>query len=257
MTKGGIWVCDDPRVLPDCKLTRWPPPCTPAGLIAAPTRCVGLLKSSWPHCNPNSHSIAKSHFICPVEFRTRTVTRAFHDAQLTPQDVTDVLLPLLPDVTRTLIMDRTFSGRTDAHEDACPHVALWLDPAEHPRLGRPTRGRGDSPRLVGPAPSRQQLYGSSPHSAGRPPAESASGPPVGCCDRGSGVRGARVVLVSALETHSALYPHPGEHQYLRRTGARPVHDASTRRGAHPVREDVGVWGAGCMWSSPCPPRGTG
>ena len=42
-----------------------------------------------------------------LESKTRTVARVFHDAQLTPQDVTDVLLPLLPDGRLTLIMDRT------------------------------------------------------------------------------------------------------------------------------------------------------
>ncbi|PJI55804.1 IS4 family transposase [Methylobacterium radiotolerans] len=42
-----------------------------------------------------------------MDSKTRTVARVFHDAQLTPQDVTDVLLPLLPDRKLTLIMDRT------------------------------------------------------------------------------------------------------------------------------------------------------
>ncbi len=41
-----------------------------------------------------------------LESKTRVVARVFHDAQLTPQDVTDVLLPLLPDGKLTLIMDR-------------------------------------------------------------------------------------------------------------------------------------------------------
>ncbi len=34
-----------------------------------------------------------------LESKTRTVARVFHDAQLTQHDVTDVLLPLLPDGT--------------------------------------------------------------------------------------------------------------------------------------------------------------
>nr|WP_188904793.1 IS4 family transposase [Deinococcus aerophilus] len=42
-----------------------------------------------------------------LESKTRTVARVFQDAHLTPQDVTDVLLPLLPDGKLTLIMDRT------------------------------------------------------------------------------------------------------------------------------------------------------
>ncbi|BBN96985.1 hypothetical protein DEGR_37180 (plasmid) [Deinococcus grandis] len=42
-----------------------------------------------------------------MESKTRTVARVFHDAQLTSQDVCDVLLPLLPDGKLTLIMDRT------------------------------------------------------------------------------------------------------------------------------------------------------
>nr|WP_189012017.1 transposase [Deinococcus malanensis] len=42
-----------------------------------------------------------------MESKTRTVARVFHDAQLTPQDVTDVLLPLLPEGKLTVIMDRT------------------------------------------------------------------------------------------------------------------------------------------------------
>ena len=41
------------------------------------------------------------------ESKTRVLARVFHDAQLTPQDVTDVLLPLLPDGKLTLVMDRT------------------------------------------------------------------------------------------------------------------------------------------------------
>nr|WP_043804877.1 transposase [Deinococcus gobiensis] len=42
-----------------------------------------------------------------LESKTRTVAWVFHDAQLTPQDVCDVLLPLLPDGRLTLIMERT------------------------------------------------------------------------------------------------------------------------------------------------------
>lgn len=42
-----------------------------------------------------------------LESKTRTVARVFHDAQLTQQDVGDVLLPLLPQGKLTLIMDRT------------------------------------------------------------------------------------------------------------------------------------------------------
>jgi hypothetical protein len=42
-----------------------------------------------------------------LDTKTRTVARVFHDAHLMPQDVTDVLLPLLPDGKLTLIMDRT------------------------------------------------------------------------------------------------------------------------------------------------------
>jgi len=49
-----------------------------------------------------------------LESKTRTIARVFHDAQLNPQDVCDVLLPLLPDGKLTLIMDRTtwHSGQT-------------------------------------------------------------------------------------------------------------------------------------------------
>ncbi|UBV45560.1 IS4 family transposase (plasmid) [Deinococcus taeanensis] len=42
-----------------------------------------------------------------MDSKTRTVARVFHDAQLTPQDVCDVLLPLLAEGKLTLIMDRT------------------------------------------------------------------------------------------------------------------------------------------------------
>ena len=42
-----------------------------------------------------------------LESKTRTVACVFHDVQLTPQDVCDVLLPLLPDGKFILIMDRT------------------------------------------------------------------------------------------------------------------------------------------------------
>ncbi|WP_428194488.1 IS4 family transposase [Deinococcus saxicola] len=42
-----------------------------------------------------------------LESKTRVVARALHDALLTPQDVLDVLLPLLPDGKLTLVMDRT------------------------------------------------------------------------------------------------------------------------------------------------------
>lgn len=55
-----------------------------------------------------------------LESKTRTVARVFHDAHLTPQDVTDVLLPLLPDGKLTLIMDRTFLGRTDCRREIAP-----------------------------------------------------------------------------------------------------------------------------------------
>ena len=39
--------------------------------------------------------------------KTRVVARVFHDAHLTPQDVLDVLLPLLPNGRLTMVMDRT------------------------------------------------------------------------------------------------------------------------------------------------------
>lgn len=42
-----------------------------------------------------------------LESKTRVVARVFHDAQLTPQDVLNVLLPLLPEGKLTLVMDRT------------------------------------------------------------------------------------------------------------------------------------------------------
>jgi len=42
-----------------------------------------------------------------MDSKTRATVRVFHDASLTPQDVCDVLLPLLPDGKLTLIMDRT------------------------------------------------------------------------------------------------------------------------------------------------------
>lgn len=42
-----------------------------------------------------------------IDSKTRVVARALHDAQLTSQDVLDVLLPLLPEGKLTLVMDRT------------------------------------------------------------------------------------------------------------------------------------------------------
>ncbi len=42
-----------------------------------------------------------------LESKTRVVARVFHDLQLTPQDVLNVLLPLLPDGKLTMVMDRT------------------------------------------------------------------------------------------------------------------------------------------------------
>jgi len=42
-----------------------------------------------------------------LESKTRVVARVFHDLQLTPQDVLNVLLPLLPNGKLTLVMDRT------------------------------------------------------------------------------------------------------------------------------------------------------
>jgi len=42
-----------------------------------------------------------------LESKTRVVARVFHDARLTPQDVLNVLLPLLPEGKLTLVMDRT------------------------------------------------------------------------------------------------------------------------------------------------------
>jgi hypothetical protein len=38
---------------------------------------------------------------------TQMVARTFHESNLTPQDVTDVLLPLLPPGRLTFVMDRT------------------------------------------------------------------------------------------------------------------------------------------------------
>ena len=42
-----------------------------------------------------------------LDSKTRVVARVFHDLQLTPQDVLDVLLPLLPNGRLTMVMDRT------------------------------------------------------------------------------------------------------------------------------------------------------
>ena len=42
-----------------------------------------------------------------LESKTRVVARVFHDEQLKPQDVLDVLLPLLPGGRLTMVMDRT------------------------------------------------------------------------------------------------------------------------------------------------------
>ena len=96
-----------------------------------------------------------------LESKTRTVARVFHDLQLTSQDVLDVLLPLLPDGKLTLVMDSTFLGRTDAHEDACPHLALWTDPTQYPRPRRCPRWGGTPLDLDGVAPSGQRLGQSS------------------------------------------------------------------------------------------------
>ena len=45
--------------------------------------------------------------VASLESKTRVVARVFHDAQLTPQDVLNVLLPLLPAGKLLLVMDRT------------------------------------------------------------------------------------------------------------------------------------------------------
>ena len=42
-----------------------------------------------------------------LDSKTRVVARVFHDLHLTPQDVLDVLLPLLPNGRLTMVMDRT------------------------------------------------------------------------------------------------------------------------------------------------------
>jgi len=42
-----------------------------------------------------------------LDSKTRATTRVFHDLHLTPQDVLDVLLPLLPSCRLTMVMDRT------------------------------------------------------------------------------------------------------------------------------------------------------
>ncbi|ACO47510.1 IS4-like element ISDds3 family transposase [Deinococcus deserti] len=42
-----------------------------------------------------------------LDSKTRVVARTLHDAQLTSQDVLDVLLPLIPEDKLTLVMDRT------------------------------------------------------------------------------------------------------------------------------------------------------
>lgn len=49
-----------------------------------------------------------------LDSKTRVVARVFHDLHLTPQDVLDVLLPLLPSGRLTMVMDRTtwHSGQT-------------------------------------------------------------------------------------------------------------------------------------------------
>lgn len=67
-----------------------------------------------------------------------------------------LLLPLLPDGKRSLIMDCMSLGRADAHEDVCPHLALQSDAPEHPAAYAP-RWHAHSPRLVDPAPSKEQL----------------------------------------------------------------------------------------------------
>ncbi|WP_407571991.1 transposase [Deinococcus altitudinis] len=45
--------------------------------------------------------------IASLESKTRVLARVFHDEQLKPQDVLDILLPLLPVGRLTMVMDRT------------------------------------------------------------------------------------------------------------------------------------------------------
>ncbi|MGY2896349.1 hypothetical protein ACVWZX_004393 [Deinococcus sp. UYEF24] len=58
-----------------------------------------------------------------LESKTRVVARVFHDEQLKPQDVLDVLLPLLPDGRLTMVMDM---DRTNWHYGQTPLNLLVL-----------------------------------------------------------------------------------------------------------------------------------
>lgn len=78
-----------------------------------------------------------------LESKIRTVARVFHVAPLTPQDVTDVLLRLRPDGPLTLILDRTFVGRTACRRERAPvwgysspsgRVPAWHDGQTPPHI---------------------------------------------------------------------------------------------------------------------------
>lgn len=69
-----------------------------------------------------------------LESKTRTVARVFHDSQLTWQDVTDVLLPLISNSKFTLIMDRItlHCGQTLSRPQNCGQVRLTVSRAQKP-----------------------------------------------------------------------------------------------------------------------------
>ena len=106
-------------------LLRWPPPCTAAGRTDVLRRLAEVFLALL-QAESTLHRKFALHLPreATLEFKTRTVARVFHDVHLTSQDITDVLLPLLPD-DNTLIMDRTFLGRTDAHEGTLART--WHD----------------------------------------------------------------------------------------------------------------------------------
>ncbi|MFK7603949.1 hypothetical protein ACI3L1_17255 [Deinococcus sp. SM5_A1] len=69
---------------------------------------------------------------CPGNAQTasiiRPIERFFYQHPLCPLDVARLVLALLRDgKRREFSLDRTFLGRTDAHEDVCPQLEIGKD----------------------------------------------------------------------------------------------------------------------------------
>ena len=88
-----------------------------------------------------------------LDAKKRRVERGVHDLQLTAQVLLALLLVQVAPGKLLLSLDGTFLGRTDAHEDACPHLGARPVPPELHMLGGSGQARlFRSVRAPGPDP---------------------------------------------------------------------------------------------------------